>query len=46
MVNVEKLSGHGAEYLGWAIGGIFLAGIIAGIIGFIRSLMYKYHDDD
>ena len=46
MVNVEKLSGHGAEDLAWAIGGIFFAGIIAGIIGIIRTLMYKYDDDD
>jgi hypothetical protein len=46
MVNVKKLSGHGAEDLAWAIGGTFFAGIIAGIIGIIRSLMYKYDDDD
>jgi hypothetical protein len=46
MVNVEKLSGHGAEDLAWAIGGIFFAGIIAGIIGIIRTLMYKYDDDN
>ena len=46
MVNVEKLSGHGAEDLAWAIGGIFFAGIIAGIIGIIRTMMYKYDDDD
>jgi hypothetical protein len=46
MVNVKKLSGHGAEDLAWAIGGIFFAGIIAGIIGIIRTLMYKYDDDD
>ena len=46
MVNVEKLSGHGAEDLAWVIGGIFFAGIIAGIIGIIRTLMYKYDDND
>jgi hypothetical protein len=45
MVNVEKLSGHGAEDLAWAIGGIFFAGVIAGIIGIIRSRMFKYDDD-
>jgi len=46
MVNVEKLSGHGAEDLAWTIGGVFAAGILAGIIGIIRTLMYKYDDDD
>lgn len=46
MANIEKLPGHGAEDLAWAIGGIFFAGIIAGIFGFIRTLMYKYKDDD
>jgi hypothetical protein len=46
MVNVKKLPGHGAEDLAWAIGGIFFAGIVAGIIGIIRTLMYRYDDDD
>jgi hypothetical protein len=46
MVNVGKLSGHGAEDFAWVIGGIFFAGIIAGIIGIIRTLMYNYDDDD
>jgi hypothetical protein len=46
MVNVNKLSGHGAEDLAWAIGGIFFAGIVAGIIGIIRTRMYTYDDDD
>jgi hypothetical protein len=45
-VHAEKLPGHGAEDLAWAMGGIFFAGIIAGIIGIIRTLMYKYDDDD
>ena len=46
IVNVGKLSGHGSEDLAWAIGGIFFAGILAGIIGIIRTLTYKYDDDD
>jgi len=46
MGNVEKLSGHGAENLAWAIGGIFFADIIAGIIGIIRSRMFKYDGDN
>jgi hypothetical protein len=46
MVNAGKLPGHGAEDLAWAIGGIFFAGMIAGIIGIIRTRMYTYDDDD
>lgn len=45
MVNAGNLPGHGAEDLAWAIGGVFFAGIIAGIIGLIRTLMYRYDDD-
>ena len=45
VVNAEKLSGHGAEDLAWAIGGIFFASIIAGVIGIVRTLMYRYDDD-
>jgi hypothetical protein len=41
-----KIPGHGAEDLAWAIGGIFFAGLIAGIIGIIRCRIYKYDDDD
>jgi hypothetical protein len=46
VVNFKKLSGHEAEDLAWAIGGIFFAGIIAGIIGIVRTLMYRYDEDD
>jgi hypothetical protein len=46
MVNVKKLSGHGAEDLAWAIGGMFFAGIVAGIIGIIRSRMFNYDGDN
>ncbi len=49
LVNMEKagkLPVHGAESLAWAIGGIFAAGILAGIIGIIRSRIYKYDDDN
>jgi hypothetical protein len=45
VVKVEKLPGHGAEDLAWAIGGIFFAGIIGGVIGIVRTLMYRYDDD-
>jgi hypothetical protein len=45
VVDVKKISGHGAEDLAWAIGGIFAAGILADIIGIIRTLMYKYDED-
>jgi hypothetical protein len=40
LVNLEKagkLWPHGSEDLAWAIGSIFVAGIISGIIGVIRS---------
>lgn len=46
MVNAEKLPGHGAEDLAWTIGGIFFAGILAGIIGIIRSSMFNYDDNN
>ena len=46
MEKAGKLPVHGAEDLAWAIGGIFAAGILAGIIGIIRSRIYKYDDDD
>mgnify|MGYP001374678559 CR=1 FL=1 len=46
MEKAGKLPVHGAEELAWAIGGIFAAGILAGIIGIIRSRIYKYDDDD
>ena len=42
MGNTGKLRGHGAEDLAWSIGSIFVAGIIAGIIGIIRVRMYTY----
>ena len=45
VVDVKKLPGHGAEDLAWAIGGIFFAGIISGIIGIVRIRMYTYDDD-
>jgi len=45
MGNAGKLPDHGAEDLAWAIGSIPVAGIIAGIIGIIRSLMFKYDDN-
>lgn len=46
MERAGKLPVHGAEDLAWTIGGVFAAGILAGIIGIIRSLMFKYDDDD
>jgi hypothetical protein len=46
MEKAGKLPVHGAEDLAWAIGGIFVAGIIAGIIGIIRSRMFRYDDDN
>ncbi|MFZ4563394.1 MAG: hypothetical protein ACOYNU_08455 [Bacteroidales bacterium] len=46
MERAGKLPVHGAEDLAWAIGGVFAAGILAGIIGIVRTLMYRYHDDD
>ena len=36
-----KLHTHGAEDYAWAIGSIFIAGIIGSIIGIIRSRMFK-----
>ncbi len=45
MVNAGNLPGHGAEDLAWTIGGIFFAGVVAGIIGIVRTLMYRYDDD-
>ena len=41
MVNVEKLPGHGAEDLAWFIGGIFFAGLVAGIFGVICCLTFN-----
>ena len=46
MEKAGKLPVHGAEDLAWAIGGIFAAGILAGIIGLIRSRIYKFDDDN
>jgi hypothetical protein len=46
LVNAGKLPGHGAEDLAWAIGGVFAAGILAGIIGIIRVRMYTCHDEN
>ena len=46
MERAGKLPVHGAEDLAWVIGGVFAAGILADIIGIIRSLMYKYDDED
>jgi len=46
MERAGKLPAHGAEDLAWAIGGVFGAGILAGIIGIVRSLMFKYDDED
>jgi hypothetical protein len=46
MEKAGKLPVHGAEDLAWAIGGVFAAGILAGIIGIIRSRMFKYDGDN
>ena len=32
---------HGAEDIAWAIGSIFIAGIIGGIIGIVRSRLFQ-----
>lgn len=45
MLPVGDLPGHGAEDLAWFIGGIFFAGLIAGIFGVIRCLTFRYHDE-
>jgi hypothetical protein len=45
MVDFGKIPGHGAEDLAWVIGGIFFAGLIAGIFGVIRCLTFRYDDD-
>jgi hypothetical protein len=42
MERAGKLPVHGAEDLAWFIGGIFAAGIVAGIIGIIRVRMYTW----
>jgi hypothetical protein len=44
-MGADKLPGHGWEDLAWAVGGIFVAGIVASIIGIIRSRMFRYDDD-
>lgn len=47
LVNMElagKLPVHGAEDIARVTGGDFAAGILAGIIGIIRSLILKYDD--
>jgi hypothetical protein len=36
----------GLKILPGPIGGIFVAGILSGIIGIVRSLIYKYDDDN
>jgi hypothetical protein len=41
MEKAGKIHVHGAEDYAWAIGSIFIAGIIAGIIGIFRSRMFK-----
>ncbi len=41
---VQNLPGRKAEDVAWAFGSIFVAGVIAGIIGIIRVRIFTYDD--